>query len=221
MNTAPYAYSLVRAVVKVLRKIHHRIRSLRCLIGLLPLLLNAGGTESLPPFEMVDIETRKTTVGAPRGRGANVFIFILRDCPLSNQYQPTIRRLAEAFEPLGIRFHLIHADPNTTVEEARHHAEEYTIRQSVYLDPKHELVEKLSATISPEAVVLSSTNQKLYQGRINNLYVKLGQKRFRVTQHDLREALTDIAAGREIAPRTTPAIGCFIPTRESALPQTR
>jgi hypothetical protein len=142
---------------------------------------------------------------------ANVFIFILHDCPIANQYQPAIRRLADKFKDQGVRFHLIHADPDTTEAQAQKHASDYQIESPVYLDPTHELVHRFEATVTPEAIVLDATHKKIYQGRIDNLYFKLGRKRFRPTEHDLADALKALLDGKPIKRAKTTAIGCYIP----------
>jgi hypothetical protein len=142
---------------------------------------------------------------------AKVFIFILQDCPIANHYQPAIRRLADKFKNQGVRFHLIHADPDTTEAQAQKHASDYQIESPVYLDPTHELVRQFEATVTPEAVVLDATNKKIYQGRIDNLYFKLGRKRFRPTEHDLTDALTALLENKPIKRAKTTAIGCYIP----------
>ena len=53
-------------------------------------------------------------------------------------------------------------------------------------------------------------DQIVYQGRIDNLFAKIGKRRSRATQNDLRDALNSILKGIPIAvPKTTP-IGCFL-----------
>ncbi len=171
-------------------------------------------SQPLATFEATHLNG-KTTPFSPKREGlADVFIFILGDCPISNRYQPTIRRLAKEFQAVGIRFHLVHADPETTVEAARQHAREYQIESPIYLDPGHQLVTHLGATVSPEVVVINAENQKVYQGRIDNLYFKLGRKRTQVTQHDLKDALRALRSGQTIPNARTQAIGCYIPELE-------
>lgn len=180
-----------------------------------PSASGADDLERLVPFTLSDIDGQKrvfNSVPNPNSnRIADVFIFILHDCPIANQYQPKIRRLAARFESEAIRFHLIHADPETTLEAARQHAQTYQIEVPVYLDPQHRIVRLLKAEVTPEAIVINSENEKVYQGRIDNLYVKLGRKRFRATQHDLANVLEAIVNGKPIEPTRTMAIGCYIP----------
>jgi hypothetical protein len=49
-----------------------------------------------------------------------------------------------------------------------------------------------------------------YHGRIDDRFVSLGVERPAATQHDLRDALTAVVAGRAPAVATAPAVGCYI-----------
>ena len=53
--------------------------------------------------------------------------------------------------------------------------------------------------------------ERVYLGRINDLYVDFGKAKFKATTNDLRDVLERVAAGRPVTPRTTTAIGCNIP----------
>ena len=59
--------------------------------------------------------------------------------------------------------------------------------------------------------MLAPDGQVLYRGRIDDKYVTLGQPRFRVDRHDLRDALDAVVRGGPSPRRTRAAIGCFIP----------
>lgn len=171
----------------------------------------AVANEALEPIRIRDIAGNQIDLSTPSDIKANVFIFILHDCPIANQYQPAIRRLAKDFELQGVRFHLVHADPDTTEVQAQKHASEYQIELPIYLDPNHDLVRRFEATVTPEAIVLDKKNEKVYQGRINNLYFKLGRKRFRPTEHDLADVLKAVLENGPIKHSKTTAIGCYIP----------
>jgi hypothetical protein len=80
----------------------------------------------------------------------------------------------------------------------------------VLLDPQHRLVQRLKATVTPEAVVVGKKGELLYRGRIDDGYVALGKKRAAVTEHDLDAALEAIAAGKPVKKTETKAVGCLI-----------
>jgi hypothetical protein len=75
----------------------------------------------------------------------------------------------------------------------------------------------VQATVTPEAAVFvpgPSGPRLAYRGRIDDRYVDLGQARAAPVTRDLERVLEAIVAGKPVAARTTPAIGCFIPDPE-------
>lgn len=144
------------------------------------------------------------------GKKAGVLLFIARDCPISNAYAPEIKRILTAYAPQKIAFELVYPDPGTTSAAAHQHAKDYGYTCPIVLDPTHRLAKKYGATVTPEAVVLSPQGKILYRGRIDDLFVTFGQRRFQVTKHDLRQALEAVLRGKPIATPRTTAIGCFI-----------
>ena len=146
-------------------------------------------------------------------RKANVIVFITTDCPIANQYSPTIRDLCKAYADKPLAFYLVHVDPDIDVAKAKKHASDYGHVCPVLLDPTHRLVERCGAKITPEAVVLTRDGDIAYRGRIDNLYSDLGKKRRAPTRHELRDAIDAVLAGREVAVKRSEAVGCFIPDR--------
>jgi hypothetical protein len=70
---------------------------------------------------------------------------------------------------------------------------------------------QLGVTVTPEVVVYNETRQTIvYQGRINNLYERVGQRRQVVTSHELEAALYSIRNNKPVPIPKTTAIGCFL-----------
>ena len=67
------------------------------------------------------------------------------------------------------------------------------------------------ATITPQAVVIRPDESIAYRGRIDNFYAALGRPRRVVTEHDLRDALDAVFAGKPVPKPETQAVGCYIP----------
>jgi hypothetical protein len=64
--------------------------------------------------------------------------------------------------------------------------------------------------VTPQAVVIDRAGEIRYRGRIDNFYAAFGKPRQQVTEHDLRNALDAVLAGRSAPKRETDAIGCYI-----------
>jgi hypothetical protein len=71
-------------------------------------------------------------------------------------------------------------------------------------------VKAIGAAVTPTAVVVKPDESIAYRGRIDNFYAGLGRPRRIVTQHDLREALDSVLAGKPVANPETSPVGCYI-----------
>jgi AhpC/TSA family protein len=148
------------------------------------------------------------------GAGPAVLVFVRTDCPIANRYAPELRRLHDRFARRGISFWLVYPDPSETPEAIRRHQRDFGLGFRAVRDPQHELVRATQATVTPEVAVFTSNGPEprlVYRGRIDDRYVDFGRARPAPTRRDLREVLTALAAGSAVAPRTTAAVGCFIP----------
>lgn len=146
------------------------------------------------------------------GARAAVLIFAGVECPVSNGYSPEIKQLCDEYIKRQVKFYLVYADEDLSAAAAREHASSFGIDCPVLLDPRHELSRLLGATITPEAVVAGPGGNVLYRGRIDDLYVTLGRRRYEARTHDLKDALDAVLAGRPVANPYTEAIGCSIST---------
>lgn len=155
------------------------------------------------------------------GNVATVLLFIAPECPISNGYAPEITRITTAYEPRGVAFYGVHADPRVSAETALKHASGYGYAFPVLLDPDQSLAHRVGATVTPEAVVLNRAGDVVYAGRIDNTYYTFGRRRETPTKRELRETLDDLIEGRPVATNAAPAIGCEIPPPVISAGQTK
>src|SRR5262245_16673398 len=155
-----------------------------------------------------DLKERALSPFQPDGSSATVFIFLMKDCPISNRYAPEIMRLARDYQQKGIRFFLVYVDERQGLEE---HLKEYGLADlTAIFDEQRLLVKATGVQTAPESAVVGNKGEILYRGRIDNLYAAFGKPRRQVTEHDLRDALDAIIEGRQNKTQRTTAIGCFI-----------
>jgi hypothetical protein len=174
-----------------------------CVIGA---PLGAAGQLRLPSLqgELIDPLAR------PPSAKAVVVLFLSVGCPISNRYAPELRRLHDRYSPQGVVFRLVFPNPAESIEAIRQHLAEYGYQGLALQDPRHELVARVGATVTPEAAVYDTADRLVYRGRIDDLYVHIGLQRPKATSPDLERTLTAVLAGKEVLPGTTPAVGCFI-----------
>jgi thiol-disulfide isomerase/thioredoxin len=147
----------------------------------------------------------------PKAKAA-VLIFVLPDCPVANSYAPEIKRLCDEYAKRGIRFYLVHVDPDLSVADAAKHAKEYGHTCPIVLDGKHQLVRRAGATRVPECAVFSPDGERKYLGRIDDVYASPGQRRNQPSSRDLRITLDALLAGQPVPRPITEVVGCYIPT---------
>jgi hypothetical protein len=141
---------------------------------------------------------------------ATVILFTRSDCPISNRYAPTVKKLYESYEPRDVRFYLVYVDPQEKPEDIRRHFQEFGYPCPAVRDPAHVLVAATGATITPEAVVFDSQREIVYRGRIDDLYADFGQSRGEATTHELADAIEATLAGQRVPQPVTEAVGCPI-----------
>jgi hypothetical protein len=144
---------------------------------------------------------------------AEVLFFITNDCPISNSYAPEIQRICNDYAAKGVACTLVYSDPSVDAAAIRKHRADYGYKEPIaaVTDVAHQLAEATGATITPEAVVVGKAGKVLYRGRIDNFYAGLGKPRRFATEHDLRDALDEVLAGKPVAHPQTQAVGCYIP----------
>ena len=167
-----------------------------------------AGPERLSELSFKDLNGISHRPLDPGDKQASVLIFYGQDCPVSNAYAPELNRIAAS--RTNFSFYIVQVDPELTPAAAMQHIRQYDLHPPVLLDPKHDLVKATGAKVTPEAVVVAKSGKVVYHGRIDNRYAALGKKRSTATQHDLLDALDDLAAGRPVRTSQTKAIGCSI-----------
>ena len=183
------------------------------LLAALLALGQAGLAQAEPAaneLAFTDVRGKQHTPFSSGKAKAVVFVFLLRDCPVSNVYAPELTRIHKAYAKKGVALYLVHPDRDTDAKAARAHASEYKLSAPVVLDHDHKLTRLANASVTPEAAVFDAKARLLYHGRIDNLYADFGKKRFKPTQRDLRDTLDALLAGKRLVKRTTEVVGCYI-----------
>lgn len=136
-------------------------------------------------------------------------VFLSTGCPISNTYVPRLNELAKRFTTKRSVFYGVMSDSSISRAEALAHRKKYRVVFPVLFDASGNLRHALRPTHAPQAFVLDDSGTVLYSGLIDNLFVALGQKRLKVTQHYLSDAMQQAIRGRKPTVRSTVPIGCL------------
>lgn len=140
-----------------------------------------------------------------------VVVFITTDCPIANALAPEINRIFDDYHKRGIKFTLVHVDPELSTADARKHAKDYALKPPIVIDRKHQLVKSANASVTPQAAVFDGEGKLVYSGRLNNQWMDYGKRRAVATEHNLRDTLEALLAGKPVGKSRSSAVGCYIP----------
>ena len=171
----------------------------------------AHSSATSQPAGVRDLHNQLVNPFAAPQKKATVLIFVKTDCPISNHYAPEIQRLQEKYAPRDVAFWLIYSDPDTSVQEINDHQKDYRLTVPALRDPRHALVHRAGAIVTPEVAVFLADGREVYCGRIDDKYADFGKERAAPTKRDLDEVLGSVAGGKTITPSRTRAVGCYIP----------
>jgi thiol-disulfide isomerase/thioredoxin len=138
-----------------------------------------------------------------------VLLFVRTDCPISNRYAPTIRKLHEKFRSKA-DFWLVYPDAGESAGRIRTHDEQFHFVIPALRDVHRELVKRSHATITPEAAVFDSAGKLVYHGRIDDWYEDFGRSRAAPTTQELDNAIRNTLDGKPTVPDHANAVGCYI-----------
>jgi len=179
-------------------------------LGLLLVALASTVSGAELRFSLRDVDGVEHRQSEWAGKRAIVLFFKTIDCPLSNGYVPEMNRFRQEYAQRGVAFYGVEADTTLGATEVKRHAKEFGFTFPVLIDKQQILGHSAGATATPEVAVLSNTGQVLYLGRIDNRVEDFDKRRNVVTEHDLRDALEAVLAGRPVARPRTKVVGCAI-----------
>ena len=140
------------------------------------------------------------------GADWSVLMFMSRQCPCLAAHDERLRELAATFAPRGVKFFAIDSEvggtPQTAAEEARKRQYPFP----VLVDPGARLANQLGAEYATFTVVVNREGHVLYRGGIDSDKAKLHDN---ATMY-LRDALTDLTAGRPVRQSEGTTLGCML-----------
>jgi peroxiredoxin len=165
----------------------------------------AGEVMKVENFTLKDYTGKPHSLSDYKDAKAIVVMFIATQCPVSNAYNSRMEKLYQDYSPKDIAFIGINSNKQESVKEVAEHAKEQGFTFTILKDPDNIIADKFDAQVTPEIYVLNSNFEVLYHGRIDD-----SQRENKVTSQDLRTALNEILAGKQVSVTETKAFGCTI-----------
>ncbi len=141
---------------------------------------------------------------------AVVFYMLSPDCPLCQSYTLTFNSFNLKYGRQGMVSVGVFPGKLYSKEEIIAFKNKFNVNMLLVLDPDYILTNNLRASVTPQAFLLGKGGSIVYSGRIDNWAYSLGKTRQKATEHNLKDAIELVLAGKEIVMKRTRAVGCII-----------
>jgi thiol-disulfide isomerase/thioredoxin len=142
-------------------------------------------------------------------RRAFVFIFVDPGCPLARRYLPALTRLEAEYRKNDVQFLAVNVGWDDTIVSLAALAIEHNVPFPFVKDPEGKCLDALGVEFTPQVVVLDAERTIRYRGRIDDHH-RPGGSLPAPTRHDLKQALDELLAGKEVTAPETTVDGCRI-----------
>jgi hypothetical protein len=132
---------------------------------------------------------------------------------VSTSYVPVLEDLAKQYGERSVTVLGVVSGEDVTPALLGKQAKEFGTSFPLLLDAKHAAALALKAEVTPEAFVLDGGFTLRYRGRIDDQFAARLKKNARVNRQDLRVALDELLAGKDVTEPATRAVGCLLAHR--------
>jgi peroxiredoxin len=137
-----------------------------------------------------------------------VVVFLSAKCPCSHSHLGELNQLAADFK--DYKFFAVHSNSDESEELARKYFSEAHLSFPVIQDEHYQLADQFKASRTPHAFVVDAQGKVRYRGGVSNSSdFPSASRRY------LREALSDLHAGKAVRTPEGRTLGCFISRAES------
>ncbi|MGF1582238.1 MAG: redoxin domain-containing protein [Gemmataceae bacterium] len=164
---------------------------------------------TIPNFTLQDIHRRDRSLTDYKKKKAVVVLFVGTECRLANLYVPTLTQMHKTYEKKGVQFLAINSNSQDTFVEMSAHAQERKVPFPVLKDFDNKVADLFGAKRTPEVFLIDDQRVIRYRGRIDDQY-GITYARNKPRQEDLKAALEELLAGKQITTPRTKVSGCFI-----------
>ena len=195
-------------------------KQLRILLGLGCLLAGTSATACAAPgagdfvdligVRVTDVKGHHHRIGVSTGKvRAAALVFLDTACPVATRYIPALNELHDDAQARGVSLYGVLSNPDIGWRESADFVDDFGVEFPVIVDSAGDLTLRLGSRVTSESFVISTANQIVYRGRIDDRFAAVGRLRTRITSHDLRDVIENVARGGRTEPYETEAVGCF------------
>lgn len=140
---------------------------------------------------------------------AYVIMFTTLDCPIAQKYLPKLKAMDEAYRDKGVQFLAVNVGPSDDLREVAYQALMVDAEFPFAKDFDGQVVRAVGGSRAGGVVVLDAERKLRYRGRVDDQF-RLSGERPAAEREDLKMAIEDVLAGRDVAVAETAIDGCLI-----------
>lgn len=167
--------------------------------------------DGIPYFEIGGIDDEIYSPASFEKKKVLVVIFTCNHCPYAQAYEERIKKLQQYFGIQGVQIVAINSNdsdgyPEDSFVNMKKRAQKQGFNFPYLRDRSQVVARKFGAQCTPETFVFDSKRTLQYKGRIDDNWrdAKGAQ------EHNLKNAISDVLAGKQPNPAEAPALGCSI-----------
>ncbi len=143
------------------------------------------------------------------GDKLTVVAFLGTECPLAKLYAGRLQKIADEYADRGVAVVAVISNVQDSLTEIAAYVRRHELSYPVLRDQRNAAADQFAAERTPTVFVLDRDRVVRYAGRVDDQYV-VGIVRDKPTREDLKAALDELLAGKEVVTPTTDALGCLI-----------
>jgi peroxiredoxin len=168
----------------------------------------------MPEFELKDPEGKEHSSEELLGNKGLLIVFTCNHCPYAKAVWPRLVKLSEHARSLDVNTVAInpniHPDyPDDRPEQMKQMISKHNIQFPYLVDETQATAMAFKAQCTPDIYLYNHDQGLVYHGRIDDNW----KDENKVTKHELRDAIENLANNRPIAQDQHPSMGCSIKWR--------
>ncbi|OGW86689.1 MAG: peroxiredoxin [Omnitrophica bacterium RIFCSPHIGHO2_02_FULL_46_11] len=172
------------------------------------------GTQ-MPTFELKDPSGKLYKSDQVYGAKGLLVAFTCNHCPYAQAIWPRLIQLAKDVSKLGVNTVGINPNihpgyPDDAPERMKEKIKEWGISFPYLVDETQEVARTFQAQCTPDLYLFDSAHHLVYHGRLDDNW----KEETKVKKRELKEAIENLAAGKQISHIQNPSMGCSIKWRE-------
>ncbi len=161
--------------------------------------------DKVEDFTLKNYDGTSYSLSDAKDSKAVVLMFWSCECPFVQAYNDRINDFVSEYQKKGVTFWAINANSTENMQDVAAHAKKNNYPFPVLKDENNVVANKLDATRTPEVFVIDPNKVIVYHGRISD-----SREKDKETSFDLKNALDDFLAGKDISVKETKSFGCSI-----------